>query len=227
MARRANGIMLLGSVPRPPKNPKSSISTQSARHSTVKAMTAGRISRRCPLRKAAPITASATTTNRLTANPCASSKAVKALTQADRKPGCGVCAIVLVMPARVPGCPWEIPCQNPRPGQACSTAMPDQEQAQAGQDRPAEPGAAPRAFGQRDQPARARSRSAPRRGRRTARSGRGRRSRRRTRRRPRPPAPSPTLASPASRDNGPREAASSQTPIPTWIHTADAPACIG
>ena len=39
--------------------------------------------------------------------------------------------------------------------------------------------------------------------------------------------PQPTLASPASRDSGPRAAASSQTPIPTWIHTADAPACIG
>ena len=38
--------MLLGSVPRPPKKPKSSISTQSARHSTVNAMTAGRASRR-------------------------------------------------------------------------------------------------------------------------------------------------------------------------------------
>ena len=115
--------MLLGSVPRPPKKPKSSISTQSARHSTVNAITAGRTSRRWPVRKAAPIRASATTANRLTANPCASSKLVKALTQAARKPGCGVCAMSWVMPARVPGCPWEIPCQNPRPGQACSTAM--------------------------------------------------------------------------------------------------------
>ena len=70
------------------------------------------------------MTASAATTNRFTANPCASSKVVKALTQADRKPGCGVWAIVLVMPARVPGWPCEVPCQNPRPGQACSTAMP-------------------------------------------------------------------------------------------------------
>ena len=95
--------MLFGSVPRPPKNPKSSISTQSARHSTVNAITAGRTSRRCPVRNATPIAASATTTNRLTANPCASSKAVNAPTQAARKPGCGVCAISLVMPASVPG----------------------------------------------------------------------------------------------------------------------------
>ena len=117
------GIMLLGSVPRPPKKPKSSISTQSARHSTVNAATAGRTSRRRPVRKAVPIKASATTANRFTANPCASSKPVKALTQADSQPGCGVCAMSWVMPARVPGCPWEIPCQKPRPGQACSTAM--------------------------------------------------------------------------------------------------------
>ena len=39
--------------------------------------------------------------------------------------------------------------------------------------------------------------------------------------------PQPTLASPASRDSRPRGAASIQMPIPTWIHTADAPACIG
>ena len=87
------GIMLLGSVPRPPRNPRSSISTQSARQSTVKPIRTGRISRGRPDRNAAPVTASAATTNKLTANPCASSKAVKALTQADRKPGCGVWAI--------------------------------------------------------------------------------------------------------------------------------------
>ena len=39
--------------------------------------------------------------------------------------------------------------------------------------------------------------------------------------------PQPTLASPASRDSGPRAATSSQMPIPTWIHTEAAPACIG
>jgi hypothetical protein len=39
--------------------------------------------------------------------------------------------------------------------------------------------------------------------------------------------PQPTLASPASRHSGPRAAASSHKPIPTWIHTAEAPACSG
>ena len=39
--------------------------------------------------------------------------------------------------------------------------------------------------------------------------------------------PQATLASPASLESGPWAAASSQTPTPIWIHTADAPACIG
>ena len=39
--------------------------------------------------------------------------------------------------------------------------------------------------------------------------------------------PQPALASPASRDSGPRAAVSIHRPIPTWIHTAEAPACIG
>ena len=68
--------------------------------------------------------ASAATANRFTANPCASSKVVKALIQADRNPGCDVPAIDWVIPARVPGWPCDAPCQNPRPGQACSTAIP-------------------------------------------------------------------------------------------------------
>ena len=90
----------------------------------MNATSTGRISRGRPLRNAAPVMASAATTTRLTANPCASSKVVKALIQADRNPGCEVPAIDPVMPARVPGWPLDVPCQNPRPGQACSTAMP-------------------------------------------------------------------------------------------------------
>ncbi len=123
MASSAIGSMLLGSVPRPPRKPRSSISTQSARHSTVKAIRAGRISRGCPLRKTAPITASAATTTRFTANPCAASSEPNPLTQADRKRGWGVAAMDWTMPVSVPARPRELPCQNPRPGQACSTAI--------------------------------------------------------------------------------------------------------
>ena len=39
--------------------------------------------------------------------------------------------------------------------------------------------------------------------------------------------PQPTLASPASRESGPRAASIIHRPSPTWIHTAEAPACIG
>jgi hypothetical protein len=116
--------MLLGSVPRPPRKPRSSTSTQSARHSTVKATSTGRISRGRPLRNAAPVTPSAATATRLTANPCAAVKEPKLATQADRKRGCEVPAIEVTMLVSVPACPRDVPCQNPRPGQACSTAMP-------------------------------------------------------------------------------------------------------
>ena len=90
----------------------------------MKAAMTGRISRGRPVRNTAPVTARAATANRLTANPCASSNAAKPDTHADRKPGCGVWAIDCPIAASVPGCPCEIPCQKPRPGQACSTAIP-------------------------------------------------------------------------------------------------------
>ncbi len=69
MKINAIGIMLLGSVPTPPRNPQSSTSTQSARHNTVAASTATGVHGRRATRKAAPINASATTVNRLTAQP--------------------------------------------------------------------------------------------------------------------------------------------------------------
>ena len=90
----------------------------------MNAIRAGRISRGRPLRNAAPVTASAATANRLTANPCAASNEPNADTRADRKPAGRSSAIDWTMPASVPGWPPEVPCQNPRPGQACSTAMP-------------------------------------------------------------------------------------------------------
>ena len=117
--------MLLGSVPRPPKKPKSSISTQSARHSTNEMASAGLISRGRPVRNTAPVTASAMTANKLTANPCASSKAVKAVISADgyvRLRGGGHSSGHAGQRAGL--AVRTVPCQKPRPGQACSTAMP-------------------------------------------------------------------------------------------------------
>ncbi len=63
------GIIELGSVPTPPKKPRSSTSTQSARQSSVPTATPIRMSRRLPLRKQAPTPTSSTTTRKLTSHP--------------------------------------------------------------------------------------------------------------------------------------------------------------
>ncbi len=49
-----------------------------------------------------PVAASAITTNRLTANPCAAVKDAKLLTHPANKDGCGVPDMSLTMPVRVP-----------------------------------------------------------------------------------------------------------------------------
>ena len=116
--------MLFGSVPSPPRKPKSWTSTQSARQNTRPNHTAYRTSRGRPVRNTAPIAASAITTTRFTAKPLLAANAPNLATSADSACGCGVEAICWTMPARVPGWPWPVPRQNPRPGQACSTAMP-------------------------------------------------------------------------------------------------------
>ena len=72
---------------------------------------------------ATAITVSAITTNRFTAKPYAWSNAAKADTHPDRKRGWGVWAIDCAIAARVPGCPDEVPCQNPVPGRACTPAI--------------------------------------------------------------------------------------------------------
>jgi hypothetical protein len=64
-----NGIMLPGSVPSPPRNARSSTSTQTIRLIIPKPISAGRISRVRPVTNTPPVTASAITKNRLTANP--------------------------------------------------------------------------------------------------------------------------------------------------------------
>ena len=116
--------MLFGSVPSPPRKPKSWTSTQSARQNTRPNHTAYRTSRGRPVRNTAPIAASAITTTRFTAKPLLAANEPNLATRADSACGCGVEDIDWTMPARVPGCPWPVPGQNPRPGQACSTAMP-------------------------------------------------------------------------------------------------------
>ena len=82
--------MLFGSVPRPPRKPKSCTSTQSARQNTIPNPAAYLTSRGRPVRKIAPIAASAITTTRLTAKPLLAANEPKSASRADRKCGCGV-----------------------------------------------------------------------------------------------------------------------------------------
>ena len=120
--------MLFGSVPRPPRKPRSSTSTQSARQNTAAPMTAIRASRaseRAALRQnAAPAAASAITATRFTANPWDSVKLPKPETITSSACGCEVPAIDWTIAVSEPGWPSSLPCQKPRPGQACSSAMP-------------------------------------------------------------------------------------------------------
>ena len=85
--------MLFGSVPRPPRKPRSCTSTQSARQNTIPNHTASLTSRVRPVRKIAPIAASAITTTRLTAKPWLAVNEPKSESRDDRKCGCDVPAI--------------------------------------------------------------------------------------------------------------------------------------
>ena len=110
--------MLFGSVPRPPRKPRSCTRTQLARQNTIPNATAYLTSRGRPVRKIAPIAASAITTTRLTAKPWRSANVPKPDSRDDRTCGCVVPDIDWTIPASVPGLPSTVPCQNPRPGQA-------------------------------------------------------------------------------------------------------------
>ena len=79
--------MLFGSVPSPPRKPRSSTSTQSARHNTAAPTTAKSTSRGRPLSSPTPTAPSASTTNRLTAQPWAASKDPNEPTHEPKNPG--------------------------------------------------------------------------------------------------------------------------------------------
>jgi hypothetical protein len=78
--------------------------------------------------------ARAITEKRLTAQPCAASKAAKLATQEDRNSGWGVDTMDLIIPVSVPAtaCAASWPCQKPRPGQAWSTAIPTKKSPMTG-----------------------------------------------------------------------------------------------
>ena len=81
------GTMLLGSVPTPPKKPRSWTSTQSATHSATATYNAGRTSRGVAVHNAVPVAARRTTTTRLTPHPWAASKGPNARNQDASTPG--------------------------------------------------------------------------------------------------------------------------------------------
>ncbi len=88
---------------------------------------AGRSTRRparTPTSSAVPSPARTSTANRLTPQPCARSNDANDAISDWSGRGCDVCAIWPTMPASVPGTRPTVPCQNPRPGQAWSTAAP-------------------------------------------------------------------------------------------------------
>jgi hypothetical protein len=64
------------------------------------------------------------TTARFTAKPLLATNEPKLESNAERKCGWEVEAIDCTMLVREAGRPWTVPCQKPRPGQACRTAMP-------------------------------------------------------------------------------------------------------
>ena len=117
--------MLLGSVPTPPKKPKSWTKIQSARHNATATHVAGHTTRRLAVQNAIPIAASMITTKRLTPHPWAASNRPNPLTADANGPGWGVWAMSRTMAVSVPVLvPRTEPCQEPRPGHACKTAMP-------------------------------------------------------------------------------------------------------
>ena len=119
------GTMLLGSVPTPPRKPRSWTRTQSATHNATATYTAGRTTRGIPAQKAIPIAARRTTTTRLMPHPWDESRRPNARKVDAKGPGWVVCDIWRTMVVSVPGLdPRTAPCQNPRPGQAWRTAMP-------------------------------------------------------------------------------------------------------
>ncbi len=144
--------MLFGSVPSPPNTPRSWTRTQPAAQSTSSRPTAGRSTVCCPLARARPAAASATTTTRLTANPWAAAKVPNPFTQDDRNPGCGVCPMPCTMLARLPGCPARGALPEPASRPRLEQRHPGEEHARAGQHGPAEPPPDPGPVWQRDEP---------------------------------------------------------------------------
>ena len=162
---------------------------------------------------------------RLTANPDRAVSVAKARSHEDRNPGCPLWDMVRAMLVRSPGA-RPPPDQNPRPGQACSTAMPAKNRPvtpstvrPSRSPRQARPGSAMSA------PATAYSSAAP--GAPNSQLSPGAKMPPKASPKTQTARPQPTVASPPSLDHRPWAAVSSQMPRPTWIQTAAAAALTG
>ena len=148
-----NGIMLFGSVPSPPKKPKSWTSTQSARQNTTQNhIGVAATSRASAGEEDRPDGGERDDRDEVDREARCSRRTCRRPTAAtERKCGCGVEAIDWTIAASGPGWPCSVPCQKPRPGQACSTAMPMKKTPSPPSSSRPNRGAPPGALGQRDQ----------------------------------------------------------------------------
>ena len=130
------------------------------------------------------------------------------------------------MAGRLPGCLPAVPGQKPRPGHAWSRAMPARNTpVPASTPRPSRRLAQARSGSAMSAPATAYSSAAP--GAPNSQLSPGAKMPPNASPKTHTARPQPTLASPPSRDQGPRAAVRSQIPIPTWIQTAAAAALTG
>ena len=147
--------MLFGSVPWPPRKPRSSTSTQSARQNTAAPMTAIRASRaseRAALtQNAAPAAASAITATRFTANPWDSVKLPKPETITSSACGCGVPAIDWIIAVSEPGWPSSRALPEAAPGPRLQQRHAEEEDPAAAEDEPADRGPFPAALREQQQ----------------------------------------------------------------------------
>ena len=140
--------MLFGSVPTPPKKPRSSTSTQSARHRMIPAHTATRATAALLLKKPNPTAARQTTRNRLTAQPWAASKAAKARQpRGDERRLRRLGHLLHHGGESARGIVTQLALPEARPGQACRTAMPVKKRPMPKRIVPAESPTGPDMFG--------------------------------------------------------------------------------
>ncbi len=148
--------MLLGSVPSPPKKPKSSTRTQSARQSPTITTTVSRSSpghRPPAVSRPVPIAASAITTNRFTAKPCAPVNDAKLRTQPARQRGLRRARHGLDHAGQRAAAPVQRALPEATSGPGLQHRHAEKERAQRAEDRPAQLRCPPAALGRGDEQA--------------------------------------------------------------------------